>query len=64
MGKPKKLLRLQMLQGRNPDWVAKPFFAKYDPNAYWLDDLEPLFSDKFFYDKELEEMKEEAMELA
>ncbi|MEO8773342.1 MAG: lysine 2,3-aminomutase [Gelidibacter sp.] len=59
-GKMEKVFVLQLLQGRNPDWVAKPFFAKYDPEAYWLDDLEPAFGDKFFYDMELDEMKEEA----
>lgn len=59
-GKMEKVFVLQMLQGRNPDWVAKPFFAKYDPDAYWLDDLEPAFGDKFFYDMELDEMKEDS----
>ncbi|MCD4686988.1 MAG: lysine 2,3-aminomutase [Anaerolineae bacterium] len=34
---------LKFLQGRNPDWVARPFFAKYDPEASWLFDLEPRF---------------------
>ena len=64
-GKMEKVFVLQMLQGRNPDWVAKPFFAKYDPEAYWLDDLKPAFGDKFFYDMELDEMKEvSAMETA
>src|SRR5699024_10305179 len=63
-GKTEKVFALQMLQGRNPDWVAKPFFAKYNPEAYWLDDLEPVFNDTFFYEKELHEMKEEALELA
>lgn len=63
-GKMEKVFALQMLQGRNPDWVAKPFFAKYDPKAYWLDDLKPVFGDKFFYDIELDEMKEDALEVA
>ncbi len=62
-GKMEKVFALQMLQGRNPNWVAKPFFAKYDPEAYWLDDLKPVFGDKFFYDLELDEMKEEALEM-
>lgn len=63
-GKMEKVFALQMLQGRNPDWVVKPFFAKYDPKAYWLDDLEPITGEKFFYDMELSEMKEEALEIA
>ena len=30
-----------------------PFFAKYDENAIWLDDLEPAFGEKFFFEDEL-----------
>ena len=49
---------LRFLQGRNPDWTTKPFFAKYDPKAYWLDDLKPAFNEeKFFYDDELNNQK-------
>jgi KamA family protein len=51
-----KVMVLDFLQGRNPDWVGKPFFAKYNPNALWIDELEPAFGDKFFYEEELEEM--------
>ncbi|MEM7540721.1 MAG: lysine 2,3-aminomutase [Pseudomonadota bacterium] len=44
---------LRFLQGRNPDWVQRPFFAKFDPNATWLDDLEPAFGEKsFFFEEE------------
>lgn len=44
---------LRFLQGRNPDWVARPFFAKYDPKAVWLDDLEPAFGEEqFFFEDE------------
>ena len=59
-GKMEKVFVLQMLQGRDPDWVNRPFYAKYDPNARWMDDLKPAFDDKFFFDKELEEIYEEA----
>lgn len=59
-GKMQKVFVLQMLQGRDPDWVNRPFFAKYDPEARWMDDLEPAFGDKFFYEDELLEMYEEA----
>jgi len=27
--------------------VGRPFFAKYDPAAVWLDDLKPAFADRF-----------------
>lgn len=48
-----KLFALQFLQARNPDWVRKPFFAKYDPNATWLDHLVPAFGKKkFFFESE------------
>ena len=49
----KKVMALRFLQGRNPDWVNRPFFAKYDENAIWLDDLEPAFEEKFFFEDEL-----------
>lgn len=52
-----KVFVLRFLQGRNSDWVHKPFFAKYDENAIWLDDLQPAFGDEeFFYKKEFNEM--------
>lgn len=51
----KKVFVMRFLQGRNPDWVAKPFFAKYDEKAIWLDDLKPAFNEnKFFFEEELE----------
>ena len=54
------LFVLQFLQGRNSDWVRKPFFAKYDPEASWLTDLKPgLGADKFFYEDELAAMAAE-----
>jgi L-lysine 2,3-aminomutase len=50
----KKIMTLRFLQGRNPDWVARPFFAEYDEKAIWLDDLKPAFGEKkFFFEDEL-----------
>ena len=46
-------MALQLLQGRESEWVGVPFFAKYDENAIWLDDLEPAFGEKFFFEDEL-----------
>jgi len=47
-----KVFILNFLQGRDPSWVGKPFFAKYNPDAIWFDDLEPAFDDsKFFYEE-------------
>jgi len=48
-----KVMALQLLQGRESEWVGVPFFAKYDENAIWLDDLEPAFGEKFFFEDEL-----------
>jgi len=48
-----KVIALRFLQGRNPDWVQRPFYAKYDENAIWLDDLRPAFEEKFFFEDEL-----------
>ncbi len=49
-----KVFVLRFLQGRKSDWVHRPFFAKYDENAYWITDLKPAFNeDKFFYEDEL-----------
>ena len=48
-----QVMQLRFLQGRNPQWVQKPFFAKYDPDAIWLDDLVPAFGERFFFDEEM-----------
>ncbi len=47
---------LTFLQARNPEWVMKPFFAEYDEDALWLDDLMPAFGKRkfFFEDDDLE----------
>ena len=42
---------LRFLQGRDPDWVGRPFFARFDPEATWLDRLEPAFgAESFFFE--------------
>jgi KamA family protein len=38
---------LRMIQARDPKLVGTPFFAKYDQNATWLTDLEPVFAPRF-----------------
>lgn len=48
-----KVFVLRMLQGRNPDWAGRPFFAKYDPEATWMDELQPLpGQENFFFEEE------------
>ncbi|NLE51735.1 MAG: lysine 2,3-aminomutase [Chloroflexi bacterium] len=41
---------MSFLQGRDPSWVKRPFFAHYDPSATWLFDLKPAFGapEQFF----------------
>jgi len=46
-----KVFILNFIQARSTDWVGKPFFAKYDPKALWLDNLQPAFADKFMYEE-------------
>ncbi len=51
---------LRFLQARNPDWVGRPFFARYDREATWLDQLRPLAHEReFFFEPELRRMLEE-----
>ena len=49
-----KVISLRFIQGRNPEWVQRPFHARYDEDAIWLDDLKPAFGDRFFFADELE----------
>ncbi len=56
--KGEKVFVLRFIQGRNPDWVQRPFFAQYDEKATWLDHLKPAFGeDKFFFEDEYEQMQ-------
>ncbi|WP_186143795.1 KamA family radical SAM protein [Burkholderia gladioli] len=53
-----KVFALQLLQGRNPDWVRRPFYAKFDPEATWFDELVPAFGEKqFFFQQALDAME-------
>ena len=54
-----KVFVLRLIQGRNRDWVQRPFFAKYNEDATWLNHLEPAFGEeKFFFDDELAAMED------
>ncbi len=49
-----RIFVLRFLQGRNSEWVDRPFFAAYDKAATWLNDLRPAFGDEeFFFEREL-----------
>lgn len=44
-----KVFVLRFIQARNPDWVQRPFFARFDPQATWLNELKPAFGEKDFF---------------
>jgi hypothetical protein len=54
-----KVFILKFLQARNPAWCGadKVFFAKYDTEAYWYDDLKPAFVKEWFWEAEYREME-------
>jgi KamA family protein len=45
---------LHMIQARDASLVGKPFFARFDPAATWISDLQPAFADRFPWDPEPE----------
>ena len=47
-----KVFALKFLQGRDPSWVNRLFFAQYDPKATWLDGLKPAFGEERFFFEE------------
>lgn len=50
---------LKFLQSRNPRWSEKVFFAKYDPDALWFNDLEPVFGmTEFFFEQQYLQQKQ------
>jgi len=50
---------LKFLQARDPQWVGRVFFARYDARATWLDDLQPAFGEKeFFFEPALRRMQQ------
>lgn len=52
----RRVFVLRFIQGRNPDWVARPFFAEYDEKAIWMSSLRPAFGDRFFFEDDEREM--------
>ncbi|HEY9149037.1 MAG TPA: lysine 2,3-aminomutase, partial [Gammaproteobacteria bacterium] len=60
-----KVFVLRFIQGRDPEWVQRPFFAKYDPEATWLHQLQPAFGERsFFFQQEYDAMCREALQQA
>ncbi|MEL7562199.1 lysine 2,3-aminomutase [Dehalogenimonas sp. 4OHTPN] len=59
----RKVMAFRMIQGRNPDWIGRPFFSEYDDSAVWYRDLKPAFGDsRFFFQDELDGMMTAAAE--
>jgi KamA family protein len=53
-----KVFVLKFIQGRDPSWTGRVFFAKYDDRATWLDQLKPAFGEKdFFFETAMREIK-------
>jgi KamA family protein len=50
-----KVFVLKFIQGRDPHWTNRMFFAKYDEKASWIDHLEPAFEDRFFFEDHVQE---------
>lgn len=56
--KGEKAIALRFIQGRVANWVQKPFYAKYNEQATWLNHLEPAYGEtSFFFEKEFEQLK-------
>jgi KamA family protein len=55
--KGQEVFVLKMIQGRDPKWVNRIFFARLDPRAAWLDQLEPALGEReFFFERSLQAM--------
>ena len=53
----RRALALRFLQGREPSWVGRPFYAEFDAGAAWLDELRPLGGGEFFFEASMREMR-------
>jgi hypothetical protein len=47
------VLALRFIQARKHEWAQRPFFARFDDQATWLNHLKPAFGkDHFFFEEE------------
>ncbi|MCJ7755810.1 MAG: hypothetical protein MUP13_14715 [Thermoanaerobaculales bacterium] len=54
-----KVFVLKMVQARDPEWVNRVFFAQFDSQAAWIDELRPAFGEQeFFFDPYIRAMCE------
>nr|WP_236919016.1 hypothetical protein [Ereboglobus luteus] len=55
-----KVFVLKFIQGREPSWAGRVFFAKFDEKATRLDQLKPAFGEKeFFFEPAMLKIKSE-----
>ncbi len=55
-----KVITLNFIQARNTNWINKPFFARYDESALWLNDLKPAFGKReFFFERSFRSLQTE-----
>ena len=47
-----KVFVLRFIQARRPEWTYRPFFARFDDRATWLDQLRPAFGEERFFFEE------------
>jgi KamA family protein len=53
-----RVLVLKFLQARDPAWVNRVFFARYDEKATWLNQLRPAFGEKtWWFQPEIAKMR-------
>ena len=54
-----KVFVLKMVQARDPAWVSRVFFAQFDSQAAWINELRPAFGERqFFFDPYIRAMYE------
>ena len=59
-----KVFVLRFIQGRNPDWVQRPFFARFDEHATWLNHLKPAFGEtRWFWEDEYEAIRDDKLSI-
>jgi KamA family protein len=60
-----KVFVLKFLQARDQNWVNQVFFAEYDEQATWLDQLKPAFGEKeWWFEPTIRAMKEQGWQPA
>lgn len=60
-----RVFALKFIQARDPAWINRVFFARYDERATWLSDLQPaLGEDEFFFQPAMAEIKRQRRQAA